>query len=759
MSQFLPQPYLALLLSATLTLSACGGGNSAAGPAPNTGNIPNLATRPVTQAAEVKKVRLAGEIFNSLSLKPIEKAEILLQVVEVSAPQPPSPPPGETSSVPTPPPGQPNNQPPPTSDPLSPNQPPPGGDLQPGDTQPTVPPLPPGSNPALPGPGDAFPDMAPPPGDEQFPPVMPDGGDGLPAPLPGGAALPFVPANYALTFPGEAIWSASGASFQLAQNTSNVPANPGASPAASKETPNNFKTDTNNRGKFFINDVPDGKYVLTVTAPGYRALTLTDINPNQLNVPLTPLEMNETVDVVGMVMSPSDLPIQDARVSPSFPLGEAVGIPATSNDMGEFKLLSVPHGRHSLLAFTVDDQEQIKQMGILRDVLLSTKNMKVQSKAMEASDKNQPKPTASPDAAKRQELEKSVEKMLIEEDAEPIQPGADTPEVSEDNSDLPADEPAISPQTDPAVEPESLPDTAETITENEELAKPERSFNLLDRVKELITGDSAEETSAEKIYPVISLRSVLNNVELAGNVKVPENFTLKQVEVYLSLTDKDEKKTPEEIYLFSRPLQAAGSKTDTEKAKPPSKPSGSASPPAAEATKGTADSQRFRLRLPDLDKNQAYHLQFTAVNENGQISYHHLYNLKESDEDLSVSFLPGTELIELEGEDVNAIPPVPGMGWSAVAGAELYHVTLAAGTGLNQQIIWEAWTKETQLKYPLSTREQRLKEQQTYTLSVEAIKGLRPALNSSQEKYALPSYRAIWTDLSRVTHPPFEVVE
>lgn len=124
-----------------------------------------------------------------------------------------------------------------------------------------------------------------------------------------------------------------------------------------------------------------------------------------------------------------------------------------------------------------------------------------------------------------------------------------------------------------------------------------------------------------------------------------------------------------------------------------------------------------------------------------------------------MAFLNPTGEIELEGEEVNAVTPSPGMGWSSVDGAELYHVTLEAGNGAQRRVIWEAWTQNTEIRYPFSTRAYRLKPQETYTVSVEALKGLKPVVNDSKKKYAHPAYRAIWSDLARVTRAPFEVVE
>src|SRR5690606_27188905 len=101
-------------------------------------------------------------------------------------------------------------------------------------------------------------------------------GAATPSPTNPEASLPFGVAS--LRFPP--LMAAVAPAFMLAQNTA-VSASPSNQPDA-------FKAKSNNRGKFFLNDVPEGQYILTVTAPGYRTLTLTQLNPNQMDIPLTP---------------------------------------------------------------------------------------------------------------------------------------------------------------------------------------------------------------------------------------------------------------------------------------------------------------------------------------------------------------------------------------------------------------------------------------------------------------------------------------
>ncbi|HEY9844205.1 MAG TPA: hypothetical protein V6D23_27290 [Candidatus Obscuribacterales bacterium] len=264
---------------------------------------------------------------------------------------------------------------------------------------------------------------------------------------------------------------------------------------------------------------------------------------------------------------------------------------------------------------------------------------------------------------------------------------------------------------------------------------------------------------------MIPLRSVLNDLVLAGTVDLPEGYKPRNVDVYLALPAK-KGEVPQEVYLYSQTLKApAGESTSTEPAASATpKPARSREPKEGgkEGTKeGDSKKQpvRFRLVLPNLEKNQSYHVQLTAADADGGLSYHHLYNLSKSDEEIKAAFLTAPEGIELEGEEVNAVPAVPNFSWEAVNAAELYHLTLEAGSGAMRRIVWEAWTRDTQIRYPLSSRTQRLREQTSYTVSVEAIKGLHPVSTDLKKQYALPTYQAIWTDLARVTHTPFEVVE
>lgn len=719
------------LLVASLGLSACGGGNnSGANNMPNAGNIPNLATRPSAQASQLKKIRLTGTIFNHFTQKPIEKAEIQVQILQLAEPTPSANPGASPKS--------------------------PGTNSGP-DAIPTAPP-------DSPTPGKKSP--APAASSTPFPgPVSPTPASSTPADLPpiDGGLLPGSGAS--LAQPRFAWLKATGAAFQLAQNTSAEADKP---EDKSSQEPNLYKTTTNNKGKFSLNDIPDGNLVLTVTAPGYVSLTLTDVNPASIEVPLMPLAGQPKVNVVGVVLSPLEKGVLNAEVSASFPLGEGISVPDTSDDNGQFMLPQVPQGIHSLVALLFDENQQIKQMGILRNLPLFEKNLKVKKTALDSDGNAGGKPSAKPgaDEGKRQELIDNVEKILTDA----------TPSPTASESAAPAASPDAS--VSPAASPEPAVSASPASEENEEKTDKEapKTFNIFDAATEFFTGDKPDGAGNEEIYPAIPLRSVLNDTFLAGTIDLPEGYEVKNLDVYLMLP-ADKGDMPQEAYLMTQPLRGAkvadasssdAAKSETDPAaKASAKPAKGKDASKVDKSKESKDpkdpkkeSIRFRTTLPHLEKNYSYHLQFTAVNKGGgELSFHHLYHLDQSDEDLDVSFLPAVSAIEIEGEEVNAVPPVPEFSWEAVNGADIYHLTLEVGSGENRKSIWEAWTKGTSLTFPLDSRLQRLKEKEVYTVTVAALKGLNPAFSEGKKQYSLPSYHAIWTDLAQITHQPFEVVE
>lgn len=709
--------FLSTCLAAAFTLSACGNPGSTSAPAPNTGNIPQLATRPTPQSSALKKMRFSGKIFDSVTGDAIDQATIWIQVAETVPPVSS----GSTGSTPVP-------------------TPPPGSAATPPPPLPVTPPV---SSPPPTGPV-----ATPPPG--------------APTPPPG-APTPPMPAAF-----GPEAGPVMGWIWGVGAQA--------ASPS-SKES-NLFRTTTNNQGKFWINDVPEGVHSITIQAPNYRTLTLTQINAaGALDIPLTALQSENMTDMAGMVLSPADTPVSQAHVSPSSLWGEATGIPTQSNDLGEFLLQELPFGKHVLAAFVMDENYVIQQLGISDDFQITAKSVKSKSTVF-SEPKAEPKLPSEPrtDPEKRKELEDKVENLL-KESASPdpaassVAPegegeGTPVPEPSSGASEKPAASPKPSaiPTPKTSVKPGTpAPNTPPSADENEEEAK-EKPFNLLNAATELLTGKKtdpeAETLKDGSVYPVVTLRSVLSDFKLEGKVNVPSGYEYRGVDVYLALA-VPKNDPPQEVLLFTRP----GKKTakpkaseDDDKAKASASP-GAAAPDAA--TAATPEVVDFSLRLPVLEKGQSYHLQFTAASKKpGSLLYQHMYEIGEkNDKALEATFLPAPGSIEIAGEEDNNIPTSPDFAWEPVPGAEYYRVLLEAGQAPDNKVIWEAWCKETQISFPLQTSAGRLKEGELYTISVAALKGLKPAQKNAKVTYAHPGYQAIWSELSTLTRKPFEVVK
>jgi len=715
--------FLTSCLAAALTVSACGNPGSTTAPIPNTGNIPQLATRPTPQSSALKKMRFSGKIIDSVTGEAVDQATIWIQVADTAAAAA-----GGSPSTPV-------ATPPPTG----------GAATPPPPITPAVPTPPPAASP---------------------PPAVPTPPPGAPTPPPLPAAMgPLLDPTLGPTMAW--LW---GVGAQA------------ASPS-SKES-NLFRTTTNNQGKFWINDVPEGVHSITIQAPQYRTLTLTQINASgQLDIPLTALQGENMTDMAGMVLSPADTPVSQAHVSPSSLWGEATGIPTQSNDLGEFLLQELPYGKHVLAAFVMDENYVIQQLGISDDFQITAKSVK--SKTTVFSEPTaEPKLPSEPrtDPEKRKELEDKVENLLKESPspeatavtdpaaaASPTGDGTPAPEASaspaSEGSAKPAATPKpVQPSPKATVKPGSAaPNTPPSADENEEEAKDkEQPFNLINAATEFLTGKKtdpeAETLKDGSVYPVVTLRSVLSDFKLEGKVNVPSGYEYRGVEVYLALS-VPKNDPPQEVLLFTLPAKkAAKAKASDED---DAKTNASASPAAAPEPAAAAEVVDFSLRLPVLEKGQSYHLQFTAASKKpGSLLYQHIYEIGEKNEKaLDATFLPAPNSIEIAGEEDNNIPTSPDFAWEPVPGAEYYRVLLEAGQAPDNKVIWEAWCKETQISFPLQTSSGRLKEGELYTVSVAAIKGLKPAQKNAKVTYAHPGYQAIWSELSTLSRKPFEVVK
>jgi hypothetical protein len=700
-------------LTVALTVSACGSPGSTSAPAPNTGNIPQLTTRPTPQSSALKKMRFSGKVFDSVTGEVIDQATIWIQAIDPASATPASAAPGNNTSAPLP------ATPPPVA------TPPPASAAPPASATPPV-----SATPPPPGPP-----VTAPPGTTTSPP-------------------PILPAALA---PGEGwLW---GVGAQA------------ASPSAGSQDNNLFRTTTNNQGKFWLNDVPEGVHTITIQAPQYRTLTLTQVNAAaQLELPLTPINALNSSDLVGMVLSPADTPVSLAHVSPSSLWGEATGIPSQSNDLGEFLLPELPFGKHVLVAFVMNENYVIQQLGISDDFNITAKSVKSKRTAFSADESVEPKLPSEPrtDPEKRKELEDNVENILkatpVPEKSAEVEPDTvpsaeSSASASPESSAKPAPEASADSKSKPIAAPNTPPSTP--VENEEESADKNKPFNLFSAVSELVTGkkgDEEESTKDGSVYPVITLRSVLSDFKLEGKVNIPTGYDYRGLEVYLALA-VPKNDPPQEVLLFNLPGRKTAKPTAADDSK--EKPSASATAAPAAPDASLPESQDFSLRLPVLEKGQSYHLQFTAAaKKTGSLLYQHTYEIGEKNEKpIEATFLPATASIEIEGEEDNNIPTSPAFAWEPVPGAEYYRVVLEAGSAPENKVIWEAWCKETQIVFPLRTSSGRLKEGELYTVSVAALKGLKPAQKNSKVTYAHPGYQAIWTELSTLTRKPFEVVK
>lgn len=749
--------YISRFLAGLLLLevAACGGGGSSSAPAANVGNIPNLAAKPTPQsgALEAKKIKLAGKVFNTVNNEPIEQATIWIHVAVAPAPV------ASASAVPATP----------------------------------VPPTAPGATPVV-----------------------------SPSPVPGATSPPPLPSpalpNTAPT-PSGAVASPSGSLKPLGNLTGQAPVrwqHVSRVGRATEEKTNikSYRTTTNNQGKFWLNDIPEGDYNLTIMAPGYTTLTIVKAESSKLNIPLSPISPEQfSSAVTGMVLSTSDTPVEAVTVNSSFVQGDVVGISDTTNEIGEFTLPAVPFGKHTLVGFVMDNEQVIRQMGLEYGVQVTDKSIKAKESALKTK-ANPIKPftkgTASPKSSskplsKMDKLQQDVKDMLKasaspkpeESDPDNASPQPDnspttsssasaTPKASASASSSPKGKSSPAASTAPSnkpnlpsaaaspsasltpVRPITPPSAAPSVVpspqeENEEQPatptdkkadlddKEDDGFNLFKAIGGVFTGKEPDGVKEGSVYPVITLRTVISDFILEGAVTVPAGYTLTGVDVYLAFK-AEQKKWPDEVFLFNQNLRA---KTPKGEPSPGASPSPSASPSEAPSSKPS-----FRLRLPDLENGQSYHLQFNFMGSDKRtMVYKHLYDLKESKSNLEVDPLMAVKKIAIEGEEKNTIPLTPVFSWEPVTGAEIYQIQLEAGSDEHTQVVWEAWTRDTSIEYPLSTIPGRLKEKELYRVSVSALKGLRGLQKAGSEPFAYPTYRAIWTDLAQTYHKSFEVVK
>lgn len=172
--------------------------------------------------------------------------------------------------------------------------------------------------------------------------------------------------------------------------------------------------------------------------------------------------------------------------------------------------------------------------------------------------------------------------------------------------------------------------------------------------------------------PAIKVASVIKGDVYEGTLTVPEGMKPRQLQAYLRWEG-------EEAFLFSRQLEG--------------------------------DSRHFRVELPTPPEGASYHLELTAQGKD-QISYFHLYDLVKGQKDLKVAFAPAPT-------NLSAIPSeTPTFRWTGEG--DLFRVVLL--DAVKDEVVWEAWTAETSITYPLTVGGAKLSNKGSYEWRVSAVK-------------------------------------
>jgi hypothetical protein len=128
-----------------------------------------------------------------------------------------------------------------------------------------------------------------------------------------------------------------------------APIQPGALPSTAPDVkPESFTTTSNNEGKFYFNGIPEGTMSVTLVAPKYRALTLSNVDPTKMDdIALSERNDAPRRSVKGTVTTASGSPLANAMVSPIFRPGQGFPMQVASDDKGQFlidEITTVPKG-------------------------------------------------------------------------------------------------------------------------------------------------------------------------------------------------------------------------------------------------------------------------------------------------------------------------------------------------------------------------------------------------------------------------------
>jgi hypothetical protein len=137
----------------------------------------------------------------------------------------------------------------------------------------------------------------------------------------------------------------------------------------SKIKPNDieeFKATTGNDGKFWIKNVPENNIIITVSAKGYKSLSIFSFDYSKVeDILLEPIDINDKLSSFeGVVVSAIDNPVENATIGHSFYTSEFYGLPSNSDKNGIFKIDTVLIGERLFVANLKDDSGKIISMGM-----------------------------------------------------------------------------------------------------------------------------------------------------------------------------------------------------------------------------------------------------------------------------------------------------------------------------------------------------------------------------------------------------------
>ncbi len=672
--------YLSIALSIFI-IAGCSSGNPTT---PNKANLTNLAKTPTaaTDNENIKKINLSGRVLDSLTRKPIENASVLIYVIandEVIKSIK-----NGTTGIPVPS-GSPG-----LSTPLPINSINPGSDNNP----PVIP--------------DAVTTPASPAAS-----VSPDPSTVNP--------LPFVEENEEKSVkpsPTAKPKKEKKVKPKTEVKSSSSPANTDSADKTDKDKSGKdldeldiisalttlkindlqeFNSTTGNDGKFWINKVPDSNVIITVNAPNYKTVSIFNSDTSKVeDILLQPIENKQYItNVQGMVISATNNPVENATVSSSYVINESFSIPTVTNKIGAFQADDVSVGERTFMAVVKDEAGQIISMG--------TTDFDV-------------KKGKDSDIKKSAPLKKMEDKTMVQPTPTPAKAGdnSGTKSIFENEEDTKTTvEPTPSPTAD---KPEASPSPADAKTKAEATPSPSKSKDKNAKTEEEIVPVKLQ----NKEYPLIKVKAVTDYIDLKGKIKLPEDTTLKNINIYLTFKKKGQPK--EEIFLTDKALDV--------------------------------NADTFELSLPKPDFGFYYHLEFVAVNKKGTYIYHHEYNLKKENKEMKVSFMQPliigkTDFIEKDGEKL------PIFTWVPVEGASFYKVSLdKIDKDNNLTTVWEGITPFNTAIYPISTGSARLNYSNTYNWSVVAVKEEQGKENGGKMQFSKLNITS-WSDLSHSPHMAF----